>query len=115
MTTYRRYRFTYDGVWGWDEGHDTVARVLQRRVDKYWWYTDPVVEGEAFKRLSFTFTVAGRDKWWCHRRAMDLAMTCYMAMSLSPRLVPVPTWEVLPPHRNRGRSRVPKDTQPAPA
>lgn len=112
MTTTRRYRFEHDGVWAHDEGHETVLTVLTRRCERWWWYADPVVEGQAFRRLIFSFTVAGRDKWWCHRRAMRVAEAVYMAMSLSPKLVPVPTWEVLPPHTNRGRLRQ-GSTEPA--
>lgn len=115
MTTTRRYRFEHDGVWAHDEGHATVAHVLARRCDRYWWYCAPAVEGEAFRRLIVSITVSGRDQWWCHQRAMNLASAVYMSMSLSPKLVPTPTWEVLPPHGNRGRFRIPKDTEPAPA
>lgn len=113
MTTTRRYTFIHDGVWAYEEGHATVQVVLDRRVARYWWYADPQVWGEEDQRLCFAFTVTGRDKWWAHQRAMDLAGACYWALSLSPRLVPTPTWEVLPPHTNRGRHR--QRTEPASA
>lgn len=105
MPTTRQYRFEHDGPWGHDEGHAEVLAVLQRRCDKYWWYTDPYVQGEAFRRLVFGFTVTARDKWFCHTRAMRLAAAVYMSLSLSPKLIPTPTWEVLPPHTNRGGIR----------
>lgn len=106
--SWRRYTFTYDGVWAHEEGWDTAEAVLERRCGKFWWYEEPVVEGEAFKRFSFSVTVGGRDRWFTHKRAMMLAEAIYMSLSLSPRLVPTPTWEVLPPHTNRGRNRTPR-------
>jgi hypothetical protein len=103
-----RYTFAYDGVWAHEEGWDTVEAVLERRCGLHWWYRDPVVEGEPFRRLIFSVTVTGRDRWFTHTRAMRLAEAIYMSLSLSAKLVPTPTWEVLPPHMNRGRNRVPR-------
>lgn len=114
MTTTRRYTFAYDGVWAHEEGWDTVEAVLERRCGRHWWYRDPVVEGEPFQRLIFHVTVSARDKWFCHTRAMRLAGVVFMAMSLSPRLVPTPTWVALPPHANRGRNRAPASDTPDP-
>lgn len=103
MTTHRRYSFVHPGPQG---GHDAVLRVLQAACDRYWWYRDPHVEGQPFNRLSFSFTVSGRDQWWTHHRAMTLAVNCYYAMGMRERDVPPPDWEALAPHTNRGHDRV---------
>lgn len=84
-----------------------VAYVLDRACALNWWYDDPQVEGEAFNRLTFSFTVQARDRWWAHRRAMRLAVDCYYSMGMGEKHVPEPTWETLPPHTNRGRWRTP--------
>ena len=103
MTTWRRYSFTHDGGWAGDT--ESVEVVLARQTDRRWWYADPKVDAVAFNRLQFSFTVAGRDQWWCHRRAMWLASVAYVAAGLSDRAVPSPSWVPLPPHANRGRAR----------
>jgi hypothetical protein len=113
MTTYRRYRFEHVGEWNAD--FDAVVATLERQCKKRWWYTDPWAGGQGLARLQFSFTVAGRDQWWCHRRAMFLAGVCYMAAGLQDTKLPEPTWEPLAPHTQRGRFRRPKKTEPASA
>lgn len=101
MTTWRRYSFTHQGEWNADT--ESVQVVLTRQAKKHWWYKDPTVNATAFDRLQFSFVVAGRDQWWCHRRAMWLASVAYVAAGLSTTQVPDPAWVALPPHQNRGR------------
>lgn len=101
MTTHRRYTFQHQGPWE-AGGHHLVLAKLQQAVETRWWFEEPAVEGEAFNRLIFTFTVTARDRWWAHRRAMRLAEDCCYAIKMP---VPEPVWEVLPPHTNRGRYR----------
>lgn len=105
MTTHRRYTFL-------DERqdvscHDQVLNILQHACEQVWWYNEPEVMGQEFGRMSFSFTVSGRDQWWAHKRAMDLAERVYRGLKLSPAAIPVPLWEPLAPHTNRGRFRVP--------
>jgi hypothetical protein len=103
MTTWRKYSFSHDGEWSGDT--ESVEVVLTRQSQRHWWYQDPVVQGEAYNRLQFSFVVAGRDQWWCHQRAMWLASVAYVAAGVSPNVVPTPTWVTPPPHSNRGRAR----------
>lgn len=103
MTTHRRYSFVHPGPQG---GHEAVLRVLQAACDQFWWYREPHVEGQPFNRLSFSFTVSGRDQWWTHHRAMELAVNCYYVLGMRERDVPEPAWEALAPHTNRGHDRV---------
>lgn len=104
MTTHRRYFFQHPGE---IEGvHDQVLLLLRHMCEKYWWYNEPEVTGAAFNRMTFSFEVCGRDQWWCHRRAIWLAIRCYEAMGMGDTRVPTPMWENLPPHENRGRYRV---------
>lgn len=112
MTTHRRYEFTVQGPWDHPEGHETVKIILQRRCKQYWWYHEPAINGEALGILSFSFVVSARDQWWCHRRAMNLAGACWLALGLPETQVPEPTWEVLPAHSNRGRFRTPVQAAP---
>lgn len=108
MTTCRRYHFTPPTSFETAEGGwDVVQLILARRCAQYWWFTEPLIEGEALGVLSFSFTVASRDQWDCHRRAMWLAGSCYLALGLPETQVPEPTWETLPPHTNRGYNRAP--------
>lgn len=102
MTTHRRYYFTYPGAW---EGgrHLKVKAILETACMRHWWFTDPLVEGEPFNRMLFSFTVQARDQWFCHRRAMGLAERVCRVIKMKP--VPEPMWEVLPPHTNRGQLR----------
>lgn len=79
--------------------------ILTRQAARHWWYEDPTVDATAFGRLQFSFTVAGRDQWWVHHRAMWLASVAYVAAGLSTTQVPDPAWVPLPPHSNRGRTR----------
>jgi hypothetical protein len=104
VTTHRRYYFIQRGGYP-DNAHGKVLEVLERWCERRWWYTDPVVEGSPFGRLVFSISVAGRDQWWCHRRAMWLAVKCYRAVHLTLSDLPVPDWEELAPHMNRGRGR----------
>lgn len=105
MTTHRRYFFQHPGEY--DAGnHDQILALLQHQCESKWWFNEPEVMGAPFKRLTFSFEVCGRDQWWCHRRAMGLAQKVYESLGLRDTQVPVPMWENLPPHENRGRYRV---------
>lgn len=104
MTTYRRYCFTGTGTWP-PETWEKAQEVLERWCGRRWWYTEPQVEGAPFNRLVLTFTVAGRDQWWCHSRAMWLAGKVYRATKIPRAQWPVPDWENLEPHKSRGRWR----------
>ena len=106
MTSHRRYLFSYPDRWD-KGGHQKVRLVLERACEHRWWYSDPKVMGEPFNLLQFSFTVAARDQWWAHRRALGLARDCFYAVGLGENDVPLPEWETLPPHTNRGRWRVP--------
>jgi hypothetical protein len=103
VTTHRRYSFVHPGP---QDGHEIVLGILEAACEQYWWYRDPHVEGQPFNRLSFSFTVSGRDQWWAHGRAMKLAVDCYYALGMDEVRVPPPEWEALAPHTNRGHSRV---------
>lgn len=102
MTTWRRYYFAHEG--GWNGDTSSVETTLQRQTDRHWWYLAPILEIYD-DGIKFEFTVAGRDQWWCHRRAMFLASVCYWAAGLTDLIVPEPTWIPLSPHTNRGRAR----------
>ena len=105
MTTYRRYSFLHPVPT--DTGHDKVLQFLERACGEHWWYSEPEVSGQPFQRLAFSFTVAGRDQWWSHKRAMKLATDVYYVLGMDERNVPEPDWEPLAPHMNRGRWRLP--------
>ena len=105
MTTWRRYHYVFQGEVP-RNGHNKAAQIAQDATETFHWYQDAQVGGEPFGVLELTFTVAGRDRWWCHHRAQVLATNCFYAMGLDERSVPEPTWEKLTPHRNRGRYRV---------
>lgn len=104
MTCRRRYTFKYPDTWD-RGGYSKILDRLQRACDREWWFTLPVVGGQAEGSLDFSFTVAGRDKWWVHHRAMQLAVDCFYMVGLNESSVPVPEWEKLAPHTNRGRNR----------
>lgn len=105
MTTHRRYTFLDSRP---DPGgHDQVLANLNHACERHWWFNEPEVQGKEFGRLSFSFTVSARDQWFAHKRAMGLAERVYRGLGLGPRSVPVPMWEALAPHDNRGRFRVP--------
>lgn len=104
MTTHRRYSFVHREP---QDGHAVVLGILQAACKAYWWYQEPHVEGQPFNRLSFSFTVQARDRWWAHRRAMRLAVDCYYALGMRESDVPEPDWEALAPHTNRGYRRSP--------
>jgi hypothetical protein len=90
--------------------------VLERWCERKWWYQEPEVEGFPFGRLVVTFTVSGRDQWWCHSRAMFMILKCYRAIHLKLADVPEPDWETLAPHDNRGsyrKVRIPEPAEPA--
>jgi hypothetical protein len=106
MTTHRRYCFSHPGEWSRPGSHAKILEILQGACEHRWWYRDPSVDGEAFNRLSMCFTVSARDQWWCHRRAMKLAVDAYYAVGLAEPDLPTPEWEPLAPHANRGRYRV---------
>lgn len=106
MTTHRRYTFLDEAT---STGHQKVLGVLQHACETYWWFNEPEVLGKDFRQLSFSFTVSGRDQWFAHKRAMELAERVYRALKLGPKAIPVPLWESLAPHTNRGRFRTPAD------
>lgn len=98
MTCHRKYTFVFEPT----ESGFNVTRVLGRlneACEKKWWFNSPTVTVNEF--MVVTIQVVGRDQWWAHRRVMDLMDTVGYD-------VPVPTWETLPPHTNRGYSRVRK-------
>ncbi len=104
MTTHRRYFFEAPGT----GGHDTVLRLLQHACQSHWWFNEPEVSGEQFGALAWSVTVSARDQWWAHTRAMNLATSVFRAIGVPPKQIPVPLWEPLAPHTNRGRFRVPR-------
>lgn len=106
MTTHRRYWFDNPGEWAPGD-YAKVLGTLQHACEVYWWFNEPEVMGQQFDRLTFSFTVSARDQWWAHRRAMGLAGDCYHALGKWEKDIPVPMWEPLEPHSNRGRWRVP--------
>ena len=103
MTTHRRYSFDMKR----DSGHEEVLRILQRNCEGYWWFNEPEVSGQEYGILAFSFTASGRDQWFVHRRAMDLAMRCFQSIGVPVQQIPDPVWEPLAPHNNRGY-RVPR-------
>lgn len=106
MSTHRRYYFAHNGRWEKPEGYKLILDELLDQCARNWWYNNPEVHGEALGVLEFRFTASGEDQWRAHQRAMALAITCYHICGLGPERVPEPMWEVLPPHMNRGFSRV---------
>ena len=104
MTTHRRYTFLDEAR---SEGHNRVLAILQHACETTWWFNEPVVGGLDEGVLTFSFTVSARDQWWAHHRAMQLAERVYRGIRLGPAAIPVPLWEPLAPHTNRGRFRVP--------
>lgn len=114
MTTTRRYVFAHPGTFLMENGHQVVAATLGEWAEDKWWLREPDIQGEALGVLSFSFVVSAEDQWLCHRRAVNLARHCYRKMGLPVRLVPNPLWSPMPPHANRGRSRIPKDREAAP-
>jgi hypothetical protein len=96
MTTHRRYSFETKLT----TGHEDAARVIWDWVTRFWWYKDPLVSREG--PLTFSFTVSGRDQWWTHQRALRLGLGAVYAAGGLDKDVPLPTWEKLPPHTNRG-------------
>jgi hypothetical protein len=107
VTCHRRYYFEHPQPW-LDGRHDTVRSVLRHACEACWWFNEPEVSGADFDRLVFSFTVSARDQWWAHKRAVALATQCYEALGLWAKDVPVPLWETLEPHTNRGRYRMPR-------
>lgn len=97
MTCHRRYTFTFELA----DGHQHILDRLNAACERYWWFCCPEVQGAALGVLQAEFQVSARDQWFAHKRAMDLMTTVAW-----PSPVPVPTWETLPPHTNRGRYRV---------
>lgn len=98
MTCHRKYTFEFQATpSGFNRSR--VMGKLEAACEAKWWFNSPTVEvGDL---MTVTIQVVGRDQWWAHRRVMDL-------MDMVGYDVPIPTWETLPPHRNRGYSRVRK-------
>lgn len=101
MTTTRHYEFQCPSG-----DPERILRALVYQCDQHKWYWDPWVGPTKLKEadpgISFGFTVAARDQWWCHSRAMKLAMVVCEVLRLSPHSLPVPHWEASAPHHNRG-------------
>lgn len=100
MTCTRRYTFLFEPV---ERGFnlDHVFEVMDTWRENYWWYANTEATVDTDGRMLVEFDVTGRDQWWAHKRAMTL-------MDHVGYDVPVPTWIALPPHTNRGYSRVRK-------
>lgn len=107
MTTCRRYHFIYPGSWSEPDAYKTVVDVLSYMEEEHTWITESEVHGESLGVLQFSYIIYGRDQWITHRRAMQVATTCYRNIGLSRKDVPTPIWAPLSPHRNRGRWRKP--------
>lgn len=105
MTTWRRYSFEWPGAWKRGR-YDHMRRRLKQVSESFWWYEDAQLEGEPFGALSVVFTVAARDQWWANRRAYVLAEAVFSEAGISLKKIPVPSWEKLEPHTNRGRYRM---------
>lgn len=103
MTTHRRYTFMDESG---RPDPNKVLNILQHACETAWWFNEPQV-GVQELTFQFSFTVSARDQWWAHRRAMGLAERVYRGLKLGPAAVPIPLWEPLAPHTNRGRFRVP--------
>lgn len=101
MTCHRRYTYTFRV----EVGHAHVLSKLEEACDLYWWYTDPAVRGNGLGVLQVEFQVAARDQWWAHRRAHNLISEAFYGLGIDME-IPDPEWENLPPHTNRGYSRV---------
>lgn len=97
MTCHRRYTFTFEG----DHPRRLVLQRLLQACEEYWWFQEPIVRGAGLGVMQVEFQVSARDRWWAHKRAMSL-----MEAAVWPLDVPIPEWETLPPHTNRGHSRV---------
>jgi hypothetical protein len=93
--TIRRYTFRTE----MDTDEKAALNMLSAACINHWWYTEAAATGHP---LVFTFVTVGRDQWWCHRRAIDLAINVVYASGGKDADVPAPTWEKLPPHGNRG-------------
>ena len=84
-----------------------MFEILAKGCEEHVWYSEPEVGGAEFERMAFSFTVTAPDRWWCHRLALRLADRACFWMGMP---VPVPEWEALAPHTNRGYGRVPRNT-----
>lgn len=98
MTCYRKYTFTFSR----EDGHEHVLQKLEDACEDHWWFTEPVVTGKDEGVLRASIQVAARDQWWAHRRVMELIEAATWKFKTE---VPVPVWETLPPHTNRGSYR----------
>lgn len=103
MTTHRRYYFVHEGPWPGD--YEKTREELGRQCARNWWYNNAEILGEALGLFELRVTVSGEDQWRVHKRAMALVVTVYAINQLEYRAVPVPYWEPLEPHTNRGYSR----------
>lgn len=112
MTSHRRYYFEMPGEWK-SKGHDRLQEFLRHVCESRWWFNEPIIEGEPFDRLAFSYTVSGRDQWFVHKRAIALAVDCMYVLGRRERDVPEPIWETLEPDTRRWR--VPTDTEEASA
>jgi hypothetical protein len=97
MTAHRQYHFDLTG----SQDVEAIQAHLKARCEQFWWYTDPYVQTQD-PGIGFGFTVAARDQWWCHRRAIFLATEVCEVLRLSLGSMSVPVWTALAPHTNRG-------------
>jgi hypothetical protein len=70
--TIRRYTFRTE----MDTDEKAALNMLSAACINHWWYTEAAATGHP---LVFTFVTVGRDQWWCHRRAIDLAINVVYA------------------------------------
>jgi hypothetical protein len=90
MTTTLRLSYQWPSPWVRGK-YDLMQRRLDTWCHAYWWFSDGRVEGEPFQRLDLVVTVAGRDRWWCLQRGLDLASDVYAVAGI--KRPPFPTWE----------------------
>ena len=94
MTCHRQYTFAFGGEL--DSEH--VLHQLERACEDSWWFSGPAVFFSQ-EEWVVTFHVCARDQWWAHSRAMKLMEASLYKLKVP---TPVPVWETLPPHTNRG-------------
>lgn len=105
MTTWRRYYWEHPGT-ELEGKHEKVVARLQAACERAAWFLDPQVGGAGFDKLTFEYTVTGRDQWFVHKRAMELAAEVFYMLGIRENKIPEPLWEPLEPHTNRGHRRV---------
>ena len=102
MTSRREYVFVSP------TGAEFAAEIdaaFRQHQDARPWLTDHLVTAEDDGGLIISFKAIGREQWDTHRRAMKMITTVLWPYR-EQLPVPVPTWDTLPPHMNRGHQRV---------